>query len=197
MCWWVWWCFHGGSTVLLESGQAKKMDELIIGDKIQTSSEAFSPVIGWLDLMPDTETIFLTLHTDRSSITLTPTHLVFVKSGEETVTKYARDVSIVDELINKDGNPEVLTRITKSVATGYYSPLTEPGMLVVDGFYVSCFASFPHELAKMVLFPVRTWPSFFLRADGGTGAYIKLVKTLGTFLNIRDAPMSGLLSGIL
>lgn len=180
-------CFHGNSTVLLESGQAMQMDKLIIGDMIQTSSEEFYPFLGWLERMPDTETVFLTLHTEMSSITLTPTHIIFVKYGAKTVTKYARDVSILDELINKDGKPEVVSRITKSVSTGYYSPLTEPGTIVVDGLLTSCFASFPHELANMVLYPVRKWPSVFLGTDGGPGTYIKLVKTLGTFMNIRDA----------
>ncbi len=38
---------------------------------------------------------------------------------------------------------------------GAYSPMTQEGTIVGDGFVSSCYAKFPHKLANIVMYPTR------------------------------------------
>ena len=94
-------CFYGGSKVSLSSGRSVQMKDLAVGDMVLVSANTFSPILGWLDINRKQQTGFVTLHTAVSSLTLTPSHVVFVREAGQTVTKYARDVLIGEALVHE------------------------------------------------------------------------------------------------
>lgn len=183
-------CFSGNSSVHLISGATKQIRDLTIGDHVLTEAGIYEPFIGWLDIMWDKDTHFLTLFTaSLQSVTLTASHQIFVKKEENSkaITKYASEIQEGDLLINKYGDTEAVTKISISQESGYFNPLTESGTIVVDHFLTSCYGSYPHNLAHALLYPLRKLPYIFLTADEGTGMYIKMVKTIGNCLNVRNS----------
>ena len=175
------------------------MKDLKIGDDVLTGSGTFSPILGWLDKQQGLETEFLKIDTNlTSSISLTSSHVIFTWTDEEqrVTEKYSEHIKLKDIIIHEEsGQKGEVIRISKFSSQGYYSPLTLEGTVVVDGFLASCYASYPHWVANMALFPARTWPSIFLGADGdaeGTGSFVKLIKKIGDMMQLRNAAVPAL-----
>ena len=105
------------------------------------------------------------------------------------MTKYARDILLGDVLYNEEtGTKPEVVEISESIANDYYAPLTDSGTLVVDGFLASCYASYPHWVAHLAMYPARTWPAFFLAdVQEGPGAFVTLIKSVGNLGNFRNA----------
>lgn len=185
-------CFKGSSEVLLPSGARKQMQDLQVGELVLTGSGQFLPILGWMDINRKLTTNFLKIRTNlSSSLSITGSHLIFTNSNEEEgyAPKFARDIHIGENLFHEEtGNKAEILQILHETEDGFYSPLTASGTLIVDGYLVSCYASYPHYLAHAALLPARTWPAFFLgpAQEEGTGTFVTLVKTLGNFFNLRQ-----------
>ncbi|KAK3879663.1 hypothetical protein Pcinc_015792, partial [Petrolisthes cinctipes] len=102
---------------------------------------------------------------------------------------FGRDVGVGDVIFGVNGNElertEVL-EITHHVTRGAYVPLTKEGTLIVDGIYVSCYASYRHALAHRFLAPVRAFPALLhLRPGflGRLGAWAKSLVTGSAFFS--------------
>ena len=83
---------------------------------------------------------------DSPAITLTQSHVVFTTNS----TKYAGDLVPRDTLLHWDGvqmEKLEITEIKTSQESGFWAPLTRSGTLLVNGFLVSCYASYPHEVS--------------------------------------------------
>ena len=175
----------------MASGVKKMMRDVKIGDKILSESGNFEPIVGFLDKRIGQTTTFLTLHTNMSSeITLTGSHVIFIQAsnGGKQMSKYARDIVLGDVLINEEtGTKAYVVDISESILNGYFAPLTGSGTLVVNGFLASCYASYPHWVAHMAMYPARIWPAFFLANDQeGPGAFVAAMKSVGNFVNFRN-----------
>ena len=84
------------------------------------------------------------------AVTLTASHVVFTKN----TTKYAGDLVPGDTLLHWDGVQMEELEITKIKArqeSGFWAPLTRSGTLLVDGFLMSCYASYPHNVSLMII----------------------------------------------
>ena len=96
-----------------------------------------------------------------------------------------------DILIHEDtGNKAEITRIDAKVENGFYSPLTSSGTLVVDGYLVSCYASYPHQVSHTAVLPIRTFPAWFLDdspSREGVGAFLGFIKNIGNLINLRNS----------
>ena len=176
------------------SGTHKRIQDIRTGDLVESESGKFLPVLGWLDISRETTTPFLYLHTNlSSSVGLTASHVIFTYSRSEAtvITKYARDLAVGDILIHEDtGNKAEITKIDTKVQDGFYSPLTSSGTLVVDGFLVSCYASYPHQVAHAAVLPIRLFPTWFLddsSSQEGVGAFLGFIKSIGNLVNIRNS----------
>ena len=65
---------------------------------------------------------------------------------------------------------------------GAYVPLTKEGNIVVDGVLASCYASFEHDLAHIVMKPVQWFPKimkWLFGKDNGCSDYADIAKYLG------------------
>ena len=85
--------------------------------------------------------------TDASpAVTLTASHVVFTTNS----TKYAGDLVPGDTLLHWDGvqmEELEITEIKTSQEPGFWAPLTRAGTLLVNGFLMSCYASYPHKVS--------------------------------------------------
>ena len=59
------------------------------------------------------------------------------------------------------------------------------GNIVVDGVLASCYASFDHDLAHLVMSPVQWFPEMMqviFGEDNGSTDYINIMKVLGRWM---------------
>ena len=80
------------------------------------------------------------------AVTLTASHVVFTKNS----TKYAGDLVPGDTLLHWDGGQMEeleITEIKRRQESGFWALLTRSGTLLVNGFLMSCYASYPHKVS--------------------------------------------------
>ena len=141
----------------------------------------FSPVILDYHSSPQDIAMFLVIRTSLGhNLTLTPNHLLYVSKGDDkisTSTKlssfqpvFASRVKNGDFVLVRNENrmvKEKVVDVTEESLTGYYSPMTKQGNIVVQNILASCYASFEnHKLQHFTFAPfrwfnsARNWLSF-------------------------------------
>lgn len=139
-------CFAGSETVLLESGLSIAMENVMVGDRIQVASTdgslEFSEVIFVPHEKNSQRSVFVELETARSSLKVTPTHLVLAgECGSNMALTRAEEVTVGSCLAGVSGE-EAVTASSRTSADGVYSVITShsDGIIVVNGFKASSFA---------------------------------------------------------
>jgi hypothetical protein len=139
-------CFAGSETVLLESGVSIAMENVMVGDRIQVASTdgslEFSEVIFVPHEKNSQRSVFVELETARSSLKVTPTHLVLAgECGSNMALTRAEEVTVGSCLAGVSGE-EAVTASSRTSADGVYSVITShsDGIIVVNGFKASSFA---------------------------------------------------------
>ena len=93
----------------------------------------------------------LQIFTSDSSpaLTLSASHVVFTSNS----TKYAGDLVPGDTLLHWNGvemKEKEIAEIRTSLESGYWAPMTRDGTLLVNGFLMSCYASYPHQVSYIL-----------------------------------------------
>ena len=86
---------------------------------------------------------------DSPALTLSASHGVFTSNS----TKYAGDLVPGDTLLHWNGvemKEKEIVEIGTSLESGYWAPMTRDGTLLVNGFLMSCYASFQHQVRQIV-----------------------------------------------
>ena len=68
---------------------------------------------------------------------------------------------------------------------GAYVPLTNEGNIMVNGILASCYATFDHDLAHLVMTPIQLFPTlieWIFGQDDGIQGFVTIAKTLGRYL---------------
>ena len=68
--------------------------------------------------------------------------------------------------------------------------MTLDGNIVVDGVLASCYASFDHDLAHLVIAPMRWYPEiieWIFGVENGSPGYIDLAKGFGRSVLPQEA----------
>ena len=144
-------CFPGEATVRDETGAAKPMKDVTVGDRVQV-------------VMPDGslryEDVYMLTHKDAAtagsylevvlasgqSLTLSPRHFIpTAQDGdgawEDHVLKGANELRAGDIVWHRAGDgtmlPSTVAAVKQTVATGAFNPLTLSGTIVVDGVVAS------------------------------------------------------------
>jgi len=138
-------CFHGNSTVLLQSGASKPLSELIIGEFIKTydaeGNFSFSPIMKLPHAKNNEPAAFLTLKTETGKkVDMTSDH--FIPKCDLTVVT-AGELVVGDCLLTADGK-ETLMEVSWSEKYGVYTAATEDKFIVVDGIIASPFSKDSH-----------------------------------------------------
>jgi len=187
-------CFGPTNTIETKEG-IKTLCELRIGDLIRTSSgdhhNDFTEFLGWLDRQRSSPAEMLQIFTSDNypAVTLSGSHLVFTTN----TTKYAGDLVPGDTLLHWDGEQvkeQEISMIKTSMESGYWAPLTRSGTLLVNGYLMSCYASYPHTVSDIAMGPVKAMPMILLddhesQHNDGLREVIRLIKGIGRFIGTR------------
>lgn len=141
-------CFSGDDTLLLESGVAKRLSEVAIGDKVQTADAngvlSFSEVVALPHAANNKLASFVNVATaSGKSIKATKMHLLQQCDG---ALAYAGSLAAGDCLRTVDGD-EAVTAVSMTKAEGIYTAVTTNEFLVVNGIVASPFGV-SHGLAS-------------------------------------------------
>jgi len=181
-------CFGPRNVVETKEG-LKTIPELRLGDEIRTSGEDFTEFLGWIDRQSSVSTEMLELFTTDTTVTLTPSHVVF----SSNTTMYAGDLVPGDTLLHwSEGEMEekLISKIRTRKEAGVWSPLTRAGTLLVNGFLMSCYSSFPHEISDIAMAPIKAMSTTLLDDEesqnkDGLRKVVGLIKQFGQVIGVR------------
>jgi hypothetical protein len=167
-------CFAAYSTVQLASGAHVRMDQLRVGDSVLDADEhgqlAFSPVVAFTGVFPNRTGQVMHIgfsHQQGGRISLSPVHLLFASQDAAGPPQdvQARHVQPGMYLWSKGESlalePALVTSVQVSVETGWFTPLTASGTLMVDGVLASCHTTGPHRLVRALYAPWQWWLHYF------------------------------------
>lgn len=164
-------CFPSSASVLLQDGRVKRMDELRIGDSVQTGREEFSPIFAWTHQSEGAVSTFVSVKhaTSQHSFKVTPNHFVYKKGGELVL---ARDLRIGDVLVAGDGSASEIETIEWISERGLYNPQTVQGDIVVDGITASTYTlAVQPMMAHAMLSPVRAVFKSLIAVESMTSSF--------------------------
>jgi preprotein translocase subunit YajC len=146
-------CFPAVATVELESGTIKRMDEIVVGDRVKISSGVFSEVFMFTHKVPTGVFDFIRLATTSgNSLALSAGHYIHVNGGLVS----AASVVVGDTLQLGTGELTTVTFVSQVTSTGLYNPQTLDGDIVVDGIRASTYTTAVEpRLAHAGLSPLR------------------------------------------
>lgn len=169
-------CFPGDALVEIENGGHKRMDELLIGDRIRVSNSTFSDVYMFSHRDEKVQSFeFLEISTNFTTLSLTSGHLISIKRKGELVPSYvmAKEISKFDLVLSSYGEWVPVLSISRIKKNGLYNPHTLHGDIAVNGVIASTFTrSIKSSTAVAFLAPIRA-----MYASGIFGE-----ATLGEFL---------------
>lgn len=161
-------CFRSNSTVRLVNGRTTKMNQLKLGDKVQSMNKdgkiIYSEVAMFLDNKPNKkDVLYFVLRTEnpRRELYLTKFHLIYIRRRFSSFWKvqFAKMIQKGDFVkVWSDGKlvAAEVTSISISNERGSIAPLTNEGNIIVDGVLASCYALLEdHELADSIFWPAK------------------------------------------
>jgi hypothetical protein len=181
-------CFHKSCFVyvLLDNGSGgsvggsivqKNITELRYGMKVMAIDSngdlIWSPIIAFTGIFPDLKghSVNITLENGQF-ISLSSSHLLLVsQESEEPDYIQAQDVKVGDSLyvpgpIGSEGlEPQKVVSIDKDIKTGWWTPLTKEGTIVVNGIASSCHTK-NHKIARKMYWPLRKYLEWFPYEEG-------------------------------
>jgi hypothetical protein len=178
-------CFPGAANVELESGMARRMDELRVGDKVKVAPGAFSGVFMFTHKLREASGDFVVISTESGhSVRLTAGHYIHANG----VLVPAGIIKVGDKLTLSSGAGSAVVSLSWTVEAGLFNPQTLHGDIVVDGIVASTYTTaVPPSVGHVWLAPLRSLYSSFgvvtrafeNGADGFPGAVHDLLRPLG------------------
>lgn len=146
-------CFPGESVVALRSGGTKRMDELTVGDVVQSGKGVWSSVFMWTHADASATSDFVKL-TTASGHSLSLSHGHYVYADGKSVP--ADTVRVGDRLTIADGTTSNVVRVEEITGEGLFNPQTVSGDIVVDGVVATTYTTaVAPGAAHAMLAPVR------------------------------------------
>lgn len=145
-------CFPADALVQLQDGTPKQMKELSIGDIILSKPHVWSEVYMFSHRTIQAKSVFISLQTNHSMISLTPDHYIYA-NGNLVV---ARKVQVGDMLVNQNNLYEQVISIKSEYKIGLFNPHTLNGDVIVNGIWTSTYTqAVEPRLAHIALAPIR------------------------------------------
>ncbi|CAF0895358.1 unnamed protein product [Adineta steineri] len=160
-------CYFGGDFVNLVNGNYRRIDQLQVGDRIWSlANDGQTLIEDEMILMMHAESnnsiLFYTFITfDEHFLSLTGSHYIAVIDIELNKTIYMQASKVTKEYQLIMPNRTVkINKIIQSFRTGFYSPLTTSGNLLVNNIstsvYVASYGALP-EILHRVFTPIRIY----------------------------------------
>ncbi len=145
-------CFPGDSTVELESGSVKRMDEVVVGDRVAVGSGKFSEVFMFTHKLSDVKQDFVSIKTaSGETVRLTEGHYLPV-NGKYVPAREAK----VGDFVTVASGATTIAEISTVSGTGLFNPQTAHGDIVVDGVLASTYTTaVERKMAHAMLAPFR------------------------------------------
>jgi len=159
-------CFPASSTVELENGQTKYMEDLLVGEKVRVGPgpKDFSEVFYFSTTMADTSAKFVKITTESTELSLTSGHYLYA-NGQQV---QAGDVKVGDTVVLANGTSTPVTAVGSLWGPGLYNPHTLHGDIMVDGVRTTTYTAAVHpKLAHALLSPLRMMYSAGLSFGSG------------------------------
>lgn len=157
-------CFPGKARVTVFEKGVVELSDVSVGDKVLVGPDnQYETVYSFGHSNPEIRSnAFLTIHTNKKSLTLTPNHMIsterrgvipasMVNKGDRvwimtTTTQNNNKNNKTGEQPQQHLTADVVTHITTNVSRkGMYAPFTDSGYLVVDDFVVSNYVALVEE----------------------------------------------------
>ena len=146
-------CFPTGARVTAADGSELEMEAVQTGDVLHSGGG----VVEFLDRHIQGEFEYLDIVHDAGVLRVSPDHLVFEWKGDAKHAKNFRPDDILTRVL-PDGlaAPSTVHFVSRTTATGAFAPVTEKGVLVVEGVLCSSYAVVEsHDYAHMAMLPLR------------------------------------------
>lgn len=147
-------CFPADAHVHIQSGQSKRMDQLVVGDRVRVGKTQYSDIFMFTHKMNDGQ-LYEFVRFELSSgefVEATPGHYVYA-NGELVA---AASVRVGDWMDLASGAASQVAHVKFVSKRGLYNPQTLSGDLVVNGVLVSTYTTAVNPLyAHKVLAPLR------------------------------------------
>jgi len=144
-------CFSGSSMVVVKGkDQRVKMKDLNIGDLVHVGNDIYEPIYSFRHRLYKKSTHasnnMIQIRTMKSTLTLTPDHLVFIMksegNGDGSIAIPSSQIKVGDRVVT--GEKSIITTpiatnfvlsIKNATEHGLFNPFTPSGKIVVDVFY--------------------------------------------------------------
>lgn len=131
-------CLHGDGSVLLRSGEVKKVRDVRVNDEVQVGKGEYSPVFMFTHADPNLVTQFVKVMTEgNETTTVTPSHYMHSDQG----IVQAGEMQVGDSVLLADRYVARIKSVSRFMSKGVFNPQTMQGDIVVDGFLVSTYTS--------------------------------------------------------
>jgi hypothetical protein len=119
------------------------MKDVKVGDRILTAANEFEPVYAFGHFQPYRKTQFLKIETDnQNALEVTADHLLYREGNTNPVR--SGSIQVGDRLLSFDSvqtSVQTVKRVSSTVKTGIYAPLTPSGNFLVNRVKVSSYVS--------------------------------------------------------
>ena len=197
-------CFRSNSTIKLVDGRTTTMNQLKLGDKVQSMNKdgemVYSEVAMFLDNKPNKKNVqyfVVRTETPRRELYLTKSHLIYVRRRYSSFWKaqFAKMVQKGDFVkVLSDGElvEAQVSGISISNERGSIAPLTNEGNIIVDGVVASCYALLEdHEFVDSIFWPAKIlynhFPKFLNsenKPQQGVHWYARLMLFLNEYFSV-------------
>lgn len=141
-------CFPASSNVIVQDKGVVSMGDLAIGDLVLVGNDHFEPVYSFGHYKPRDSGQFLRIQTANTTLTLSESHMVFLK-GNMAVP--ASQLIVGGILLGATGEELKVSGIEVVMKEGLFAPFTPSGTIVVDGVLASSFVAFEESESLKVL----------------------------------------------
>ena len=194
-------CYPGSATFKDIHGRARRMDRLLVGDKVQVFTKqgiSLEPVVTFIHRQPELMQEFLKITTlKKKFLQITEDHLLFVTKGGQPTAIPARDVSVGDTVYVRGDQGGLETDAVQSISSVYekgaYAPVTLSGSILVNDVHTSCyFDVLSHEWSHRAMgiaraiYHVSPWMVQWLSSIGQEDGFPGWCRLALKFLTLGD-----------
>lgn len=182
-------CFPADAFILASSGSRIRMDQLRLGDIVQTSCGP-EPTTLWLHRNTEYSALYHRVHVGRQSLTLSAYHNILTDNGY----LFAKDLKVGDVIHTNADVSSFVTNITTVTKLGLYAPYTACGDFYVGDRYESFRVhAFAHIQYPQLYNPIFRSLAIFYTAEQPTETeYIhplarRMISGVGEYLIHRNS----------
>lgn len=147
-------CFPGDALVHLDNGRSKRMDQLVIGDRVLVAHGLYSEIFAWTHHSPEAVSrSYVALSTDAGHrLVTTAGHYVYADGRPVQ----ARHVRTGMTMRSSTGEQVSVVKVERIRAKGLYNPQTVHGDIVVNGLVSTSYtAAIDPPVSHALLAPLR------------------------------------------